>query len=303
MRILLVEDSPSDRQILRYLLDAQFKGNVEFYEAPTLAEAVKILETRSVDCVVLDLQLPDSVGRRTFQKLNKRFPNVPLVVMTHSKDRQMALEMIQEGAADFVIKSYSDEEDIFRRVMFAIEKHRRSVRVLPEEAQSYHNLEQAKSNLEEASFREESPSIIRNMTVEVTTAVADLSRRMFTQLQEINLRLTQLGTQQEVTNQTVNDLDKELLRGHSSRPSMRSQVDLIDHRVKVLEGKVGEIEDEVDGAEEAQVQLVKTKMSNRTKIIIGILTLLGVLGTSLATYFTAVHKPHDPSPVPSASKP
>jgi DNA-binding NarL/FixJ family response regulator len=287
MNILLVEDSPSDREILKQILDSQFKGKATFYEAVTLAAAVETLEHRRIDCTILDLQLPDSIGRETFQKLNGRFPDVPLIVMTHSKDRALALDMIQQGAADFLIKSYSglDEEDLFRRITFAVEKHRLSVRVQhPGAASSYHRLERAKSNLLEAQDKEESPSTIRNITIEVTSAVAELSSKMFTELQQINIKLAQQGTQQETLVQTVTSLDKELLRGHSNRPSMRSQVDLLDLRLTNVEGAV-----RANGEE--HIQIVQTKMSARTKVIIAVLTLLGVLGTAAATYFTATHKP------------
>lgn len=302
MRILLVEDSPTDREILRYLLDAKFKGEVEFHEASTLESAFEILKAELVDCVVLDLQLPDSAGKETFLKLNKRFPNVPFIVMTHSKDRSLALEMIQKGAADFVIKSYEDEEEIFRRITFAVEKHRNSIRVAPDAARSYHNLERAKVNLQDAQDREDSPSTIRNMAVEVTSAVADLSRRMFTELQEINLRLTQQGTQQGIVIQTVNTLDKELLRGHSNRPSMRSQVDLLDHKIRALEGEIKGVEEAGAAYRRESVQLVQTKMSNKTKIIIAVITLLGVLGTTVGTYCATAPKVNKPAaPAPSAS--
>ncbi len=299
MRILLVEDSPSDREILRHLLDAQFRGEVEFHEATTLESAFDTLEAELVDCVVLDLQLPDSAGKETFTKLNKRFPNIPFIVMTHSKDRSLALEMIQEGAADFVIKSYGDEEEIFRRITFAVEKHRRSVRVAPDAARSYHTLQRAQMGLQEAQDREDSPSTIRNIQVEVTAAVADLSRRMFTELQDINLKLGEVVLKQETSLQDIKTLDKELLRGHSNRPSMRSQVDLLEHRVGILEGDVKEVES-------THVQIVTTKMSNRTKVILGIITLLGVFTTALATYLAATYKAsHNTKPksITSASAP
>jgi DNA-binding NarL/FixJ family response regulator len=284
MKVLLVEDSPSDRELLRRILEAQLQTS-EFHEASTLAEATDILERCHIDCTILDLQLPDSVGKETFEKLNARFPDVPMIVMTHSKDRELAISMIQQVAADFLIKSYTglDEEDLYRRITFAVEKHNRSVRVPPESARYYNRLERAKVHLQDAHDQEASPSTIRNMTVEVTTAVADLSKKMFTELQQINMNLSRQGMQQETLVQTVATLDKELLKGHSNRPSMRSQVDVLDHRVVALEGKVKRFGD-------GYLEVAQAKMSNRTKILIAILTLLGVLGTATATYYTAIHK-------------
>lgn len=285
MNILLVEDSPADREVLRYLLTEQFQGKAKFFEADRLDEAISILETSNISCVVLDLQLPDSIGRETFTRIYARFPDIPVIVMTNSKDRELALEMIQIGAADFVIKSYGDEEDIFRRILFAIEKHRRSIRIPIEDAHSYHRLERAKVNLEESHTRDESPSTIRNMTVETTAAIADLSQRMYTELQNVSLQLSKQAIQQETIAQTVGLLDKEVLRGHSQRPSMRSKLDLMEHRIQDLEEdvKAGKTAAHASDTESKQItaQITQTKLGNRTKIIIAIITLIG---TAVTTY-------------------
>lgn len=135
-RILIVEDSPTDREILRYLLEDQFKSEAKFREASSLATAFRYLELGNIDCVVLDLQLPDSAGRETFQKINERFPDIPTIVMTHNKDRALAIDMIKMGAADYVLKDYTNPEDIFRRIIFAVEKHHRSVRMPAEKVQT-----------------------------------------------------------------------------------------------------------------------------------------------------------------------
>jgi DNA-binding response OmpR family regulator len=296
MRLLLVEDSPSERQILKYLLTEQFKEEkVVYHEASTLAEAAVTLDRELVDCVVLDLQLPDSVGRDTFQRIHGQFPNIPIIVMTNNKDRALALEMIQNGADDFVVKNYTDEEDIFRRIVFAVEKHKRSVRMQPEKAASYRRVSDAKLKMVRAQEDGGSPSTVRNMQIETTSAVADLASKMFSELQTLNIQMSTLSTQQKTVFETVQTLDKELLRGHSNRPSMRSQVDRLDFRVESLEKDFVEIEKEVDEADQTQrrevLDLHKTKMSLRVKILIAVFGLMGVIATAVGGYYAATHKP------------
>src|ERR1700744_4061072 len=147
MRILIVEDSATDRELLKYLLADKFMSEAKFREASNLATAVKYLDGGNIDCVLLDLQLPDSAGKETFEKLVSRYPDVPIIVMTHNKDRELAVSMIQLGAADYILKSYTDEEELFRRIVFAVEKHRRTVRMPAENAASIHKLERAQANL------------------------------------------------------------------------------------------------------------------------------------------------------------
>jgi len=308
MKILLVEDSPTDRELLRYLLDDLFRSEAKFREADNLETAFRYLESGGIDCVVLDLQLPDSAGRETFVKLNERFPDVPIIVMTHNKDRTLALDMIKAGAADYILKDYTNSEDIFRRIVFAVEKHRRTVRVMPEKANAVHTLERAKANMLSAHQSGEHQAI-QSTTVATTSAVADLSKRMFTELQTLSNQLAEKRARDERVEKVLDSLETEILKGSGGRPSMRSSVDLLEHRMttserrfsdfkelteKKLEAtdektekKIGEIRSNIKTTEDTQrlsaVHIQQATMSNRTKVIIGLISFLGVIATTVGS--------------------
>lgn len=287
MRILIVEDSPTDRELLRYLLEARFQTEAKFREATTLEEAMLYLARGNTDCVILDLQLPDSTGRETFRHINSQHPDIPIIVMTHNKDRQLAIDMIAEGAADYVLKSYTDEEELFRRVIFAIEKHQRSIRLAPEDVATIQRMEKAKANMLTA-HQSGQHSAIRDMTVEATSALADMSRKLFAEVQKVSQQVTSTQVQGEHTAKTVDNLDRELLRGHSGRPSMRSQMDLIDHRLQDVEEEVQGLKDGAKAQEaakqQAALQIKQTSMTNRTKVLLALLALLGTIVTAIVTY-------------------
>ena len=287
MRILIVEDSPTDRQLLRYLLEERFHNEAKFREAGNLETAFRYLEMGNIDCVVLDLQLPDSAGRETFQKINERHPYVPIIVMTHNKDRVLALDMIKEGAADYILKDFTNEEDIFQRIVFSIEKHRRSIRMAPDKVATVHQLEKAQANMLTA-HQSGQHAAIQSSTVETTSAVAEIAKKMFTEFQSLSLTLSQNTTHMAHTAKAVESLETELLKGNGARSSMRSQVDLLEHRVGQVERRLSDMNDLVKTSEETQrlsaVQDRHLIISTRTKILLGILTLLGVLATALASY-------------------
>ncbi len=292
-RLLIVEDSPTDRELLRYLLEARFTKEACIFEAPTLQAAFALLSHEEIECIILDLQLPDSTGRDTFMALFTRYPDIPLIVMTHNKDRQLALEMIQLGAADYVIKNFTDEEELFQRIVFAVEKHRHSVRVVPEDAASVRRLERAQADMNSA-HQSGHPSIVREITVEVTSAIADLSRRTFAEMKTMSTQLVQIGTVQGSLSQTVDHLDQELLRGTAGRAAMVTRVDLLDHRLTSVEKKVQGMEQKQDEADTTQrreaLELTKSHLSNRTKILIALLALIGTLIGAYATYRATLHK-------------
>ncbi len=60
-----------------------------------------------VEAVVLDLTLPDSQGVETFDKLFQAAPRVPILILSEADAEEMAMQAVQRGAYDYVIKNQS----------------------------------------------------------------------------------------------------------------------------------------------------------------------------------------------------
>ena len=56
--------------------------------------------------VVLDLKLPDMNGLEVFKKLNKKFPNLPVIIITAYGDTETAIGAIKQGAFDYIYKPF-----------------------------------------------------------------------------------------------------------------------------------------------------------------------------------------------------
>ena len=80
MRVLVLEDDPTDVQALR----RELTGRFEMIVAETLADGLVRLSTpgRPPDVIVTDLNLPDSTGPRTLEILREAAPDIPIVVST-----------------------------------------------------------------------------------------------------------------------------------------------------------------------------------------------------------------------------
>jgi DNA-binding response OmpR family regulator len=306
MSILLVEDNSTDRELLRYLLEARLHPSSKIFEAPNLQVAFLHLEQNKIDCVLLDLRLPDSAGKETFSKMAELYPTVPIIVITHTKDRELAVNMIKAGAADYLLKDYTtDEEAIFQRIMLAVTRHRQSIRVSPDQAGIFHRLDRAQASITQARRRRNQVEL-QTASADTSHAMADVSRQLFAEVQAMKQVLAQHTVQQGHLLDNVQTLNKELLHGRSGRPSMKSQMNLLDHRLTTIEVGVGKLKADVDEAEDTQrreaIQLVQAQWSNRTKILIAVLTLIGVAATATATYFAAIHKPVDKPPAGAPNK-
>src|SRR5215212_6101189 len=86
--LLLVEDSPLDVFLLRTALGKVAPGAFELLQVERLEEAVVLLEKRSVDLILTDLNLPDSMGQETVSALIEKARGVPVVVLAGSEQNQ-----------------------------------------------------------------------------------------------------------------------------------------------------------------------------------------------------------------------
>lgn len=299
MRILIVEDSSTDRKLLRYLLESRFQQEAKFRETDTLEGALKYLRQGNIDCVLLDLSLPDSAGRETFQKIHTQFPSVPKVIMTSTKNRQLALELIRDGASDYIVKNYADEETLFSRIMFSIEKERRSIRVPPVDADYVRRLETASASMKSAH---ESGQVgaANQYAMETTAAIADISHRMFAEIQKVSIEMSTQGARQERLLSQVQVIDNALFHGENDKPSLVSQVQVLDHKVRSVVSDIRELRLEQDENRQSVVGLeidrarnqTRREMrslwdSNKTKIIVAVITTVTAFLGTITTIWLA----------------
>jgi len=122
LKILLVEDSPSDAALLKESLTQSRHERFEFTHAECWAEAAKNLQQGYFDILLLDLSLPDSAGRDTFLQARARAPHLPIVVLTGVEDEVIGLDAVRHGIQDYLIKGQADGRQIARAIHYAIER-------------------------------------------------------------------------------------------------------------------------------------------------------------------------------------
>jgi len=123
--VLLVEDSLPYARLVELLLEAAMPGGVELDHHETLLDGLAALRERSVDCVLLDLGLPDARGLEAVAAMQNARPGVPIVVLSGRDDDELALAAIRAGAQDYVVKGRDQSPDgLLRAVRFAIERRR-----------------------------------------------------------------------------------------------------------------------------------------------------------------------------------
>jgi len=100
-RILVVDDEKEIRTLLSRFFT---KKNYQVRTAVTAEEAIRILETESMDAVLLDIVLPGMSGLEALSRIRTRWPGLPVVMVSGQDDEEVAKETLKAGAFDYVVK-------------------------------------------------------------------------------------------------------------------------------------------------------------------------------------------------------
>jgi diguanylate cyclase (GGDEF)-like protein/PAS domain S-box-containing protein len=121
LRLVLVEDSDGYAALVSALLSAE-PVPPTLVRFARLEDALRHLATADADCVLLDLELPDSESTAGVERVLAVCPEVPVVVLTGHEDEALPVRLIRAGAQDFVAKG--SEDALMRTVRNAVERRR-----------------------------------------------------------------------------------------------------------------------------------------------------------------------------------
>jgi two-component system KDP operon response regulator KdpE len=110
LRVLVVDDEPPIRKLLRMGLAAQGYQTVEAADGKT---ALDLLAERP-DLIILDLGLPDMQGLELLRMMRARNDSVPIVVLSSRSDEAGKVQALDLGADDYVTKPFGMDELLAR---------------------------------------------------------------------------------------------------------------------------------------------------------------------------------------------
>ncbi len=117
-RVLVVDDEPKNRELLKALLEAQ--GH-QVSEAVDGQEGLSATMEGLPDVVLLDVMMPNLDGLEVCRRLKSaaKTASIPVLLVTSLSDRKERLEGIKAGASDFITKPV-DTADLVLRVRNAV---------------------------------------------------------------------------------------------------------------------------------------------------------------------------------------
>ena len=109
LKLLVVEDHALVREGLLATLK-NLGAETQTLGVPDANEAIGVLETQDIDMMILDLMLPGTKGQTFLPLVRRRFPTVPVVVLSALDDADTVSRVMKAGASGFVSKSGSSTE-------------------------------------------------------------------------------------------------------------------------------------------------------------------------------------------------
>jgi len=120
--VLLIEDNPGDARMLREMFKEGGSYDTELMHVACMGDAELRLAKPSIDVILLDLGLPDAQGLGAVRRAHTAAPRVPLVVLTGLDDDATAVQALQEGAQDYLVKGQIETRGLLRALRYAVER-------------------------------------------------------------------------------------------------------------------------------------------------------------------------------------
>jgi predicted signal transduction protein with EAL and GGDEF domain len=122
--VLLIEDNPGDARLIQEMIREDPSTPFNVHCADRLSRGLEHLAGGGTGLVLLDLSLPDSMGLETFARVYAHSPTVPIIVLTGTDDKTVALSAVKGGAQDYLVKGRLDRELLLRAMQYSIERKR-----------------------------------------------------------------------------------------------------------------------------------------------------------------------------------
>ena len=118
--VLLIEDDDDDALIVEDLL-ADGGADMRLSRGRTLREGLNML-AGEVDCVLLDLRLPDSSGIEAVDRLREAAPWIAVIVLTGLDDERAGQSAVDVGAQDYLVKGQVNGALLARAIHYAVSR-------------------------------------------------------------------------------------------------------------------------------------------------------------------------------------
>jgi phosphoserine phosphatase RsbU/P len=139
LKILLIEHDPGFSRTVGEMLGQARELTADLSFAPDLHAGFSVLSANNFDVVVLDVSVPDGAGLANISLLKAEAPRLPIIAAGDADNETVAVEAVQAGAQDYLVKAQLTPGWLERSIRYAIERHRMDLTLLAAE-EKYHGI-------------------------------------------------------------------------------------------------------------------------------------------------------------------
>jgi len=207
IKVLLLEDNPGDVRLIKEMLSDTSITIFNMINCESIENAKDRIEKEKFDVILLDLNLPNSQGYKTFEKIHDIKPETPIVVLTGINDDSLGEKTVRNGAQDYLVKGEINSQLLARVLLYSISRKR----IEEELKDSQIQLRELSSHLQ--SIREDERARI---SLEIHDDLGQLLTALKMDLFWLNKKiptgnktlLDKIGKMLELTNETIQSVKR-----------------------------------------------------------------------------------------------
>jgi sigma-B regulation protein RsbU (phosphoserine phosphatase) len=139
LRILLIEHDPGFSRAMGDMLSQARELSADVSFTSNLHAGISVLSRNQFDVIVMDVALPDGAGLANISLLKAEAPQLPVIAAGDADSETVAVEAVQAGAQDYLVKNQLTAGWLERSIRYAIERHRMDMALLAAE-EKYHGI-------------------------------------------------------------------------------------------------------------------------------------------------------------------
>lgn len=129
IKVLLIQEDPEDARLIHDALAAARDAAFGIEWAHSLSEGLEFLRRDRLDLVLLDLDRPEGQGLVQLMKVRAEAPTTPIVVMSGISSAPLAIQAIEAGAQDYLVKEQMEATAVSRRLLHTVERQAMLARI------------------------------------------------------------------------------------------------------------------------------------------------------------------------------
>lgn len=120
VNILIVEDEQVFANLVQFQLNTLGYRLEDIICVASINEAMEVKSELEPDVILLDLNILDSNGVKTYDSINELFPNASVIVLSGLDDQSIALEIVSKGGQDYLLKSGVNPQILEKAIKYGV---------------------------------------------------------------------------------------------------------------------------------------------------------------------------------------